>query len=126
MGNRKNGFINQKKSNPILKQQEIEKKIKMRMFEARDAGVQYGTIATTLLFVHILYEDSRLEKDEIKDVINKLMNVSDFTSKELRTIPSIIKYMKEKHDYIISNQILIEMYPGIEGYLDPNEPDSEE
>lgn len=118
MGNHKNAFNKPKKTNPILKQQEIEKKIKLRMYEARDAGVQYGSIATTLLLVHILYENSRLEKEEIKFVIDELMKVSDFTSGELRTIPDIIKYMKEKHNYIISEQILVEMYPAIEGYLD--------
>lgn len=118
MGNHKNAFNKPKKANPILKQQEIEKKIKLRMYEARDAGVQYGSIAATLLLVHILYENSRLEKEEIKFVINELMKVSDFTSGELRTIPDIIKYMKEKHNYIIHEQILVEMYPAIEGYLD--------
>lgn len=119
-------FQKPKKNNPMVKQQEIEKKIKERMFKARDAGVEYGSIATTLLFVHILYGDNILNKDEIKHAIKKLMTVSNFGSGELKTIPDIIKYMKEEFNYSISEDTLIDLYPAIEGYLEPEKPESEE
>ena len=113
-------FQKQKPTNPILKQQEIERKIKNRMFEARDAGVEYGRISSILIMMHILIKDTNIKTDEVQDAINKMMRMMD-KSEELKTIPEIISYMRT-NGYHLTDETIVELYPAIEGYLDPEEP----
>ena len=115
MGNHKNIVNKSKKFNPMIKQQETERKIKKYMDEAKNAGIKYGSIVNNLILVHVLYHKSTLDTEQIKHIITEMMKVADKIPDSI-TISEVIDNINNQ-GFGISEDTLTDIYPGVAAYL---------
>lgn len=122
MGNKKNGtYQKPKQLNPQQQQEQTKKIIKQYMDNARQSGLEYGTLTTMIILAHVLYDKTDLTDEQIKKIIHDMANASESISGEYMTIQDVIKVLKEENNFSISEDKLIEFYPELEGFLNPSD-----
>lgn len=117
MANSRHGYQKKKPMNPAMKQALQQKRIESQLKAAYEQGARQGLQRDKFILINALKE-AGVDKDDIKVALTKFdAYVDAVLFDELTTTSDIIDQIRERGDFKVTDEELIEYMPDIASYF---------